>query len=261
MKGYLPTWTAIVVLVLSSSASGEQESGSYLLDPSTIELAESLRIVPLQENLWLVWSTDEWNGRTISANGLVLAGSNGVLVVDTPWTDEQTALLLDWIDRELDPQVLRVVVTHAHKDRSGGIAEVHRRGIATIGYAGTVALAADQGYEPPESTFSDSLELDVGHETVTMYYPGPGHAPDNMVVWLAGRRLLYGGCLIKNLASTGLGYTGDADLAAWPVSLARLEELFPDASAVIPGHGEAGGPELIDHTRELLDSRQKTSSQ
>ena len=31
-----------------------------------------------------------------------------------------------------------------------------------------------------------------------VFYPGPGHAPDNVVVWVGRERLLFGGCLLKD---------------------------------------------------------------
>lgn len=106
-----------------------------------IDLAGDLRVRPLQSGLWLVDSDTNWNGTTISANGLVLVGDAEVLVIDTPWTDRQTGRLLDWIEQEIDLPVRYYVVTHAHDDRIGGIAEVHRRGISTYGQKVTVALA------------------------------------------------------------------------------------------------------------------------
>jgi arylsulfatase A-like enzyme len=44
----------------------------------------------------------------------------------------------------------------------------------------------------------------------------------------------------------------EADLEAWPRSLAALEQALPDARLVVPGHGAPGGPELLRHTHDLL---------
>lgn len=219
------------------------------------QLGEDLRVEALEPGLWLVESDSDWNGTTISANALIVVADQQVLVVDTPWTEDQTTRLLDWIEREIGLPVRHYVVTHAHSDRMGGIAEVHRRAIPTLGHEGTVELARTREFEPPQITFSQSLEIDLGAEVVALLHPGPGHAPDNIVVWLPQRQLLYGGCFIKHTGSKTLGYVGDADLEVWPKSLTEMQRLVAEPRAVIPGHGERGGPELIAHTRMLLESR------
>lgn len=223
-------------------------------------LGDDIRVRPLEPNLWLVESDTDWNGQTVSANGLILASEEAVLLVDTPWTDEQTARLLDWVEEEIGLPTRQLIVTHAHNDRIGGIAEAHGRGITSYAFEGTVALAESRDFEVPQITFEDRLELGFGDQTVILLYPGAGHAPDNSIVWLEERGLLYGGCFIKSLGSRGLGYTGDADLDAWPESLIRLRELVPDEVTVVPGHGEIGGVDLIEHTQTLLEHREETSS-
>ena len=235
--------------------------GSFVCAPiRSATVAHDVRVRPLDEGLWLVESESDWNGATIGANALILATSEMVLMVDTPWTNEQTGYLLDWIDREIGLPVRYLVVTHGHQDRIGGIAEAHKRGIQTLGFQGTTESAANHGYQPPQTTFSDTLELDLGDDVARLLYPGPGHSADNIVVWFEKRRLLYGGCLVKNLTSQGLGYTGDADLEAWPTSLANVQGLAPDPTMVIPGHGEVGDAALIEHTVHLLDQHEKNLS-
>ena len=56
----------------------------------------------------------------------------------------------------------------------------------------------------------------------------------------------------KGAKSRSLGYTKDADLAVWPVTLERVRERFADAVAVVPGHGPIGGLELLEATRRLI---------
>lgn len=244
---------AIVLLALVASASYGSER------ETEVDLSSDLRVRPLQEGLWLVESDADWEGQTISANGLVLVSGQEVLVVDTPWTETQTEGLLDWIEQEIALPVVYFVVTHAHNDRIGGIAEVHRRGIPTYGYAGTTELALAQDFDAPQHTFVETEKLAVGDEGLMLLYPGPGHASDNIVVWFDDRKLLYGGCFIKNLGSKSLGYTGDADVEAWPTSLARLHEVLPEPDQVVPGHGAPGGAELIGHTRRLLERHSQTA--
>ena len=86
---------------------------------------------------------------------------------------------------------------------------------------------------------------------VVVTYFGAGHTTDNVVAWLPKQKILFAGCLVKSLDSTSLGNTKDGDLAAYPVTLRKVQAAYPHAKIVIPGHGDWGGPELIEHTLRL----------
>lgn len=212
---------------------------------------DDLEIVRLEDRIWLYTATIEWNGSPVASNGLVIAGSGGAIVIDTPWNDELTARLLDWAGSSFG-EIAAVVGTHFHADRLGGIAEVHRRGLASYGHAETARLALENGLEPPGSTFDDELILSSGDRIVEIFFPGPGHSPDNTVVWLAEERLLFGGCMVKSAASTGLGNLADAVIEGWPGSLEALLGRYPTARVVVPGHGAAAGLDAVRHTLELV---------
>lgn len=219
-----------------------------------LPLGEDLRVRRLAQDLWLHESDTQWQSKTVPANGLIVLGREGVLIVDTPWKEDQTARLLDWVAEELEAPVLGLLGTHFHPDSFGGIAEAHRRGIVTWGHSLTGDLARQHDREAPKQTFDDRWSLSIGDERVEAVYLGPGHAPDNFMVWLAGRRLLFAGCAVKASSWTNLGYLGDADLERWPATLEAAAKEF-DAVTVIPGHGPPGGPGLLAHTLGLLASR------
>jgi len=88
--------------------------------------------------------------------------------------------------------------------------------------------------------------------SVEVFFPGAGHTQDNLVVWVPQHRTLFGGCIVKNAHDRTLGNTADADLREWPASLRRLQTRYGQASLVVPGHGEPGGPELLQHTLDLF---------
>ena len=85
-----------------------------------------------------------------------------------------------------------------------------------------------------------------------MYYPGPSHSKDNLIVYFPDKRLLFGGCAVKSIQSKNLGFTGDAIMSEWPKSLAKVLNKYNDALLVVPGHGEVGGLEIIRHTLALF---------
>lgn len=187
----------------------------------------------------------------VSSNGLIVTAGDGSVVIDTAWTPEQTAEVLDWARTNAGP-VRAVVVTHWHADRSGGLSEVHRRSIPSYGSSRTAEEARAHGATPPDHLFDETLDLGVLGLDGEAYFPGAGHSLDNVVVWLGRSELLFGGCLIKAAEAQGMGNTADGDLAAWPDTLTRVERRYPQAKHVVPGHGAPGDLSLIRRTRELL---------
>jgi metallo-beta-lactamase class B len=70
-----------------------------------------------------------------------------------------------------------------------------------------------------------------------------GYFPDGNAV--------FGGCLIKEMNATK-GFLGDANLTAWPETVQKLKQKYPNTKIVIPGHGKSGGSELFDYTIQLF---------
>ena len=65
--------------------------------------------------------------------------------------------------------------------------------------------------------------------------------------------------MVKSLDSNSLGNTKDGDLAAYPATLRKVQVAYPQARIVVPGHGDWGGPELIEHTLRLCEEKSPKS--
>ena len=218
------------------------------------QLEPGLSVSLIEDGLWMYRSEKDWgDGKPITANGLFVIGETSIAMLDTAWTDEQTAGLIDWAEERFGLPVKHVFATHWHWDRMGGMAEVNQRGITGYALERSAELGLENDIESPVVTFTTSVRVDLGDETIEAFYPGWGHTEDNTVVWLEGRRVLHGGCLIKGANSKGMGYIDEADLAAWPGSLDRVVERYPDARLVVPGHGDVGALSLVEHTRMLIE--------
>lgn len=189
-------------------------------------------------------------GRT-GANGLVIVNGGEAALIDLPWTDEQTAALFDWVAQNVSATVKVVVPTHFHRDCMGGLKEAHRRGAVSYGLDKTIALAREDHLPVPQCPFTFRTAVRCGTTIVLVTYFGSGHTADNVVAWLPKQQILFGGCLIKSLDAPSLGNTSDGDLTAYPTTLKRVKAAHPNARIVVPGHGDWGGPELIDHTLKL----------
>ena len=221
-------------------------------DPEEIRLAGDLELIELGPGLWRHVSTFVLVSRPTPANGLLLMTEKEALLIDTPWTEDQTERLVDWIEQDRGLSIMGVVATHFHPDCMGGIGAAHRRGIPTYGLSLTAQLAREDGSDPPKVLFTESKQLSVGGENLELFYPGPGHSHDNIVVWLAGAKVLFGGCLIKNATTNHIGYLGDAEVDRWAASVEKVKARYPEARLIVPGHGEPGGWELVNNTLALI---------
>lgn len=200
-------------------------------------LAPGVKVRPLQAGFWLHVTARASDG--VESNGLFapLPGG-GVLLVDTAWDDAQTETLLDFAARRLGG-VRDAVVTHAHDDRTGGVGALRRRGVRPLGLDLTAEKARAEGSPVPDAALRARERVLVDPRGFEVFYPGPGHTLDNLVVAFPGARMLAGGCLVKS-ASSGEGYMGEAFPPDWPAAIAALRERYAGYALVVPGHGSPG---------------------
>jgi metallo-beta-lactamase class B len=192
------------------------------------------------------------NPTPVPSNGLIISTKTGALLVDTAWDPAQTMELLRWVADSLHQHVRLAVVTHAHEDRMGGVAVLQANHIKVYSTPLTAKRAASLSYGTPTPAIKPYTVIRAGRMRLELFYPGPGHAPDNLVAWLPQQRVLFGGCLVKGADATTLGNIDDADLKQWPVAVRTVAARYPKAAVVVPGHGQWGGSELLAHTLELL---------
>ncbi|MEQ8416967.1 MAG: subclass B1 metallo-beta-lactamase [Imperialibacter sp.] len=205
-------------------------------------------------SIYIYESYGAYQGGKVGANAVIFVGKDSVVVIDTPWGNDQTIQLLDWIDREIKKPVASFVITHFHDDRIGGIAVLKERGIPAVSSELTAKLAVENGIAMPDVLFKNDTTIALAGGKIEVFYPGAGHSPDNVVVYFPSEKLLYGGCFLKDASTTSLGNLGDADVAAWPVSLEKMKKRFPKPKMVIPGHGGLE-PGAIENTAKLLEDK------
>ena len=178
-----------------------------------------------------------------------------MVLIDTAWTPEATEALLGRLKKEQGLVGGMAILTHAHDDRMGGLDVAHAQGFMTWAASATKRDARRRGLgEPQVSIRADHQVFTLPGATLDVFHPGPGHTRDNVVVYHRESGVLFGGCLVRAANAAGLGNTADADIDAWASSIAKLQEAFPDARIVVPGHGAPGGPELLEHTKALAEA-------
>ena len=216
-------------------------------------LSRDVHVFSVGENLWVHRSYYSLGSQRLHANGMIMIGPDRITIIDAPWTPTAAYDLLDWLDANHPGKSKRLVITHAHDDRMGSIDVFTDRMIPVYSQRNTAQLARKQGWTAPNFLFEDNLPLRSGEQAIELYYPGPAHTVDNVIVWFPDAKVLFAGCMVKSQHAASLGFVGDADKAAWPLALQRALARYPEANQVIPGHGLPGDTGLLTHTLELLE--------
>jgi metallo-beta-lactamase class B len=222
-------------------------------DSNTFIISPDLEIIKLTDGAYITVSyTNSPQYGRFPSNSMLLIQDSLALMIDTPVNDHLTELLLHWISENTKARVKAIIITHWHDDRLGGLNALQKIGVHSYSLELTRKLAAQHNYTVPEVGFRDSLILTVGKIKTECRFLGAGHTLDNIVVWIPGEKILFGGCLVKAADSKGPGNIADADMSAWPETIKRVQLTYPDAAIIVPGHGASGGIELLDHTYKLL---------
>ncbi len=246
----------LIVPMLVALALAGCQSSRVATKQESLRVSDDVTLQPIVPGVWVHTSYFDVPdyGRT-GANGLVVIDREDAVLINLPWTDDQTAALFDWIAKSSGATVKTVVPTHFHQDCMGGLAEAHRRGATSWGLDKTIALARKDHLPVPQCPFQFQTAVRCGQTIILLSYPGAGHTTDNIVAWLPRQQVLFGGCLVKSLDEQSLGNTSDGDLAAYPTTLQKVRAAYRNARIVVPGHGDWGGPELIDHTLKLCNKK------
>lgn len=262
--------TVVVVVAAMGAACGSHPARpTATREAGTLRIDSELAVTKVARDAWVV--TDE---PFFSSNVLVVRMPDGTVVFcSSPADTKATRVLVRWVRDRLSPKSMIAINTHFHLDGTGGNEAYSELGVVTYASDMTQALLREKGLAvqkgaaeglneekqrriletkvvPAANSFSahEGLTLTFGGETVRVVYPGPAHAPDNVLVHFPGRELLFGGCMIRS--SRSIGYTGHADLAHWEAAVNVARALHP--SVVVPGHGPVSGSDLLDLTVSVV---------
>lgn len=217
-----------------------------------------VELTKINPRIWVHTSYFSFAGNLTPSYGLLAITNEGIVLVDTPWTNEQTQELLKMVKDKFNQSIHLAIFTHWHGDRIGGIDTLIAEHIETASTAFTAELAVKAGFQKPQRMINPKVEaFRVGDLTFETYFPGPGHTMDNIVVYFPKTRVLYGGCLVKPMNMTNLGNTADGDVTQYPNTIREVMKRYPKAKIVIANHGTSpwGDFGLLQHTLELAEKQ------
>ena len=222
----------------------------------------ALRETRLRDNAW-VWTLGGDRIETsYGANAVAVAGRESVLVVDPLIAPAYARLVETAIAEKTSLPVRHVVLTHHHTDHALGASWFAARGAQIWAHpACRNAMAAEhpglvharreipqlaelfRDAEPyiPSAIVDASIEIDLGGSRARVFHPGAGHTRGDLAVHLERESIVACGDLVS------VGYHvnyEDAAVENLVDGLRTLRDLR--ASIYVPGHGPAGGPEILD---------------
>ena len=183
--------------------------------------------------------------------GLIVGGDSS-LVIDTRSSERQGRELMDEV-HWITAGSLRVVNTHHHYDHAFGNhaflpAEIwaHERCAIRLredSRTTQLSLAAampemaaeyvDTPIAPPDKTFRDGVELDLGGRSVQLTHFGRGHTDNDVVVVVPDGHVVFAGDLVEQGGPPSFDDSFPLD---WPGTLGRMLDVVQ--GSVVPGHGE-----------------------
>lgn len=264
----------MVIVIIFTSCSKQNEK------LSVFQLTEEIEITEIENNVFLVTHSFPWPGNSL----VIVMDKRNILWIDTPYTPEATALVLNWIDEEFGERYsITEINTGFHIDNLGGNQELIRRNIPIYGsdltcefletksettMSNMIGFLDGKKYEKYRDVYSNftfynpTITFDIHEEQkivlrsneVIIYYPGPTHTYDNLAVYIPRKKILFGGCMILSATADKIGYVEDGNLDEWVNSLTNLDKRFDDIDVIVPGHGNPGDYTLIAHTEEIVNA-------
>ena len=211
-----------------------------------------LQISHLIGDFYVYKTFHDYKGALISANAMYLVTDKGAVLFDAPWDKSQFQPLLDSIKSKHNKNIVMCFATHSHDDRAGGLEFFRQKGIKTYTIKLTDEILQKNNEKRAQFIIPNDTTFTVGQHAFEVYYPGKGHATDNIVVWFNKEKVLYGGCFIKSTEATDLGYLGDADVKDWEKSIKKVQTKFKNPKYIITGHDDWKDLNSLNHTLKLV---------
>jgi cyclase len=197
-------------------------------------------------------------------NTAVFVTSNGVVLVDTKYSDRYQAML-DQVKKVTDKPITHVINTHFHTDHTGGN-QFLPAGVEIIVQEHTAAnmekvrrSSKDSPSVPerPVRTYKEKLTLLSGQDAIDLYYFGPAHTDGDTFVVFRSAGVLHAGDVFPGKATPVINTTWGGNGLTYGKTIGRAVAGIKDVHYVISGHGPVfTWDDFVDYgefTRILLE--------
>jgi glyoxylase-like metal-dependent hydrolase (beta-lactamase superfamily II) len=206
----------------------------------------------------------------IFSNAYLVQTAHHVVAIDATLLESTSNAFRTSLE-ELHKPLAAVLITHGHPDHYNGITNLLNG--ETVDVISTKAVdrvireydaAKEQQWRPtfgaewpakrtfPNHTLSDGGSIVVDGVTFTVHDLGQGesHADSYWVVEAGSRRIAFIGDVVLNHVHA---FMTDGHSTHWLQNIERLKRELKGVETIYPGHGEAGGLELLAWERGYLE--------
>jgi glyoxylase-like metal-dependent hydrolase (beta-lactamase superfamily II) len=245
---------AFLALLLPAALWAQTPAPPYVQEGKTTKISEHVWVIP--------------DGRVnLVPNIGIIAGGKATLVVDSGMGPRNGEVTLREV-RKISPNApLYLTTTHFHPEHVSGFQVFPASAMLLRPLVqqeelvnGTAAMNAlfskmspvhadllkDVKPRPPDVTFGDFVEIDLGGITARIFTFTPAHTRGDTFIFVKQDGLLFGGDVITNRFFPIISERG----SSWIEVLDKLAALKP--VRVVPGHGAAGDAGLIARERAFL---------
>ena len=233
-----------------------------------VTLSDELSIEEIVQDAFLVTHSFPWSGNSL----VVKLEGDHLLWIDTPYTPDATAQALNWFYNRFGNQMKMIEInTGFHIDNLGGNQELKKRKIPIYRSNLTCRLLKKQSkatmakmdtwlkdpkykkyrniyrdivFTEPTNIFDikDKLIIMLETENVEVFFPGPTHTYDNLVVYIPSKEILFGGCMVLSAEANKLGFIDDGNVNEWAKSITNVKTQYKDIKTVVPGTRQSRWP-------------------
>lgn len=210
------------------------------------------------------------NGSWGLNNPAFIVGPDGIVVIDTCFTEARSKAFLATIQSISSLPVRTIINTHHHGDHTWGNGlmppatiighELCRSEMISVGLSLKALFPTANFGEivvvPPTVTFTDHLDVYAGDLKLELYYVGPAHTVSDIVVWVPERKVLFTGDIVFKDCTP---FVLQGNIVPYFPVLERLRAF--GAEVLVPGHGPVCGPEGFDEVEEYLHFVLETAKQ
>ena len=212
------------------------------------------RLEAVAEGVWALVSTP-LQDRTTLCNGGIIAGANGVAVVESFASDAGAQWMTQQARALTGRWPTHVVVTHYHSDHSGGIRGAAEDGAEIVTSPVTRGLIEERNSDPPADVLVDARliqgqrgwEFDLGGRSIHVV-PRRGHTPSDLTVQIYDPDVIFCGDLVWN----GM-FPNYIDATPSRLSGAVRMLRAMGAATYVPGHGALAAAADMARYVDLLD--------